>query len=210
MTGNSVVILAALAVPLFCFGSSHSLCDGHQPAITVGVFNEAYIDEETLRNAELDTRKIFDSAGVRAIVQTVTGKFPSHPIESENFLVRIVDRRPLHASPQMLGFVASDPASHIRYAAAYIPAVDRMAKAFACDTHVVLGTVIAHEIGHLILGPSHARKGIMHPQWDPLDFLLIKVNALEFTPAEAGRLRNDAGEFGSYRHERRPAESTCP
>jgi hypothetical protein len=201
--------MAALSVPLSCFGRNHTLCAGNQPAITVHVFNDAYIDGETLRKAELDTRKIFDSAGVRAIVQTVSGKFPAHPVGSEDLIVRIVDRRPLHASQQMLGFVASDPVAHIRYAAAYVPAVDRMAKAFACDIHVVLGTVIAHEIGHLILGPSHAPKGIMHPQWDPLDFLLIKVNALEFTPAEAGRLRDDAREIDSY-HERHSAEGSCP
>jgi hypothetical protein len=184
--------LAALSLPLLGFARnlpSH----GNRPAIIVRVFNEARLDAATLRRAERQAAKIFEDAGIQSLVETGTGPFSSYPVGGREFLVRIVDRKPLSATPEMLGFVGVDQVSHVRFAAAYEPAVEKTAKGFACETDQVLGTVMVHEIGHLILGPAHARGGIMHPRWGPLEFLLIKVGALEFTPEEAGRLRNEAG-----------------
>lgn len=47
------------------------------------------------------------------------------------------------------------------YAAVSWPAVQRSALQMDADPAVTLGAAIAHEIGHLLLGPGHARSGIM-------------------------------------------------
>jgi len=54
----------------------------------------------------------------------------------------------------------------------------------------ILGNAIAHELGHLLLGPrAHSPTGVMTPHWSR-DFLkLASRDFLRFTPEQAERLR---------------------
>ena len=185
------VLLATIALPFLCAGQTHGKASGKRPALVVRVFNQAGLDRQTLRDAERDAARIFLGAGIQSTVESSSGDFPLRQPRSGELLVRIVDWKPLAATQGMLGYVGVDRASSVRFAAAYQPAVDKIAKAFACEPYQVLGAVIVHEIGHLILGPAHGRHGLMHPNWGPLQFLLIKCRDLEFTSEEAGRLRED-------------------
>lgn len=55
---------------------------------------------------------------------------------------------------------------------------------------VILGHLITHELGHLLLGSgSHAIAGIMHNPWGRHDLELIGRGGLYFLPAEAKRMR---------------------
>jgi hypothetical protein len=64
---------------------------------------------------------------------------------------------------------------------------DRIAQ-FARDNHAepgrILGAVIAHEIGHLVLGEGHSATGVMAPAMDPRPFVRHG-----FTPEEGLALR---------------------
>ena len=54
----------------------------------------------------------------------------------------------------------------------------------------MLGHLIAHEIGHLLLpGTDHSASGIMCPQMREGDWNLARVGALTFTPRQAAMLR---------------------
>src|SRR5689334_15085747 len=55
---------------------------------------------------------------------------------------------------------------------------------------VVLGTVLAHEIGHLLLGRnSHSATGIMRARWQSRDFYAVLKGASGFSAAESKRIR---------------------
>ena len=55
---------------------------------------------------------------------------------------------------------------------------------------VVLGGVIAHEIGHLLLGENqHTVNGIMQARWDIWQIQQLLKGALQFTPRQAIRMR---------------------
>jgi hypothetical protein len=43
----------------------------------------------------------------------------------------------------------------------YLPAIRTTAEEHNADPRVVLGFVVAHELGHLLLGPGHTRDGVM-------------------------------------------------
>ena len=63
------------------------------------------------------------------------------------------------------------------------------------DAGLILGHVIAHEIGHLLLPyNSHARTGLMRGGWDTQQAMRAATGALTFTPKEAAlileRLQN--------------------
>ena len=192
---NPAVIFVTISLPFLGLGQAHQFSAGKKPAIVVHVFNQAGLDPQTLGDAERDAAKIFGDAGIQSTVESSSGDFSVRRPRSGEFLVRIVDRKPITATHGMLGFVAIDRTSNVRFAAVYEPAIDTVAKNFACERYHVVGAVIAHEIGHLILGPAHGRHGLMHPNWGPLQFLQIKFRALEFTPEEAGRLRTDVGRL---------------
>ncbi len=54
----------------------------------------------------------------------------------------------------------------------------------------MLGFVIAHEVGHLLLGTnSHAPSGLMQARWDSAALHSASHNTLFFTPAQCSALR---------------------
>ena len=58
------------------------------------------------------------------------------------------------------------------------------------EFEVILGRVIAHELGHLLLGKkAHSHAGIMHSRWRAHDLGLSRQAAMLFLPVEAKRIR---------------------
>jgi len=53
----------------------------------------------------------------------------------------------------------------------------------------ILGHAMAHEIGHLLLGPSHSPAGIMRAEWTRKDLESAARNELSFTPQQMELLR---------------------
>jgi hypothetical protein len=75
-------------------------------------------------------------------------------------------------------------------AGAYHERVQQLSLRLGGDTAVVLGYVIAHELGHLLLGvQSHSRSGIMSHPFDGRELLLASQGLLRFTPSQAKRIR---------------------
>jgi hypothetical protein len=54
----------------------------------------------------------------------------------------------------------------------------------------VLGHVIAHEVGHLLLREGHAEQGLMRAEWFKQDLDLLRGGLLGFSPEQAARIRN--------------------
>jgi len=60
-----------------------------------------------------------------------------------------------------------------------------------CDRVQILGHVMAHEVGHLLLGTeSHSETGIMHPSWAGSQ-MARDPGSVTFTPDQARRIRVD-------------------
>jgi hypothetical protein len=58
------------------------------------------------------------------------------------------------------------------------------------EFEVILGWVIAHELGHLLLGEhGHAAAGIMHARWRARDLKPSGQAAMLFLPGEGKRIR---------------------
>ncbi|MCP5112280.1 MAG: hypothetical protein GY953_15760 [bacterium] len=55
---------------------------------------------------------------------------------------------------------------------------------------VILGMVLAHEMGHLLLGTqSHSKTGVMRPRWSRLDLENAYFGRQRFTPRQVKRLQ---------------------
>jgi len=76
------------------------------------------------------------------------------------------------------------------YAAVSWPAVQRAAAQTEADPAVALGAAMAHEIGHLLLGPEHSRAGIMSARLGFHEMNLAARGELLLDPNAARRLAN--------------------
>jgi len=137
------------------------------------VYDQARIATGTMRQAQEDVLKIFASAGVELawIDSQNTSRF-YHAIDAceEPFRVHVVVRRRLSASNEsrhVMGtsFGANLPSGasvHVFYDEAL-----RLALRHRRPPGKILGMVIAHELGHILLPMSaHSPNGIMRADWD--------------------------------------------
>src|SRR6185369_601492 len=69
--------------------------------------------------------------------------------------------------------------------------VQALAQACGVNSEVLFGFVIAHELGHLLLGPhAHAGLGLMRPVWTRTDVLNgVAQGQFHFSAAEGERIR---------------------
>ena len=60
----------------------------------------------------------------------------------------------------------------------------------AISTGQLLGHIMAHEVGHLLLGRgSHSQSGLMHIPWQKKELLQVARGELIFTRKQAGRMQ---------------------
>jgi hypothetical protein len=130
---------------------------------------------------------------VRAMLQATdsdSGYACLTPPGSDEVIVRVVSTpasrrgRP-HSSADTLGDAYVDTASATgALATVYVDRVDAMAHEAGVDTATLLGRVMAHEIGHLLLGsPAHRASGLMRAEWSTT--LIQRRIAIEWRLSEA-------------------------
>jgi hypothetical protein len=76
------------------------------------------------------------------------------------------------------------------YSDAFYDRIQQMHRNSGVGEARLLGTVIAHEIGHLLLGPhAHSLAGIMCAHWHKEELRLIGIGCMGFTPDQSVRMR---------------------
>jgi hypothetical protein len=71
------------------------------------------------------------------------------------------------------------------------------------EVPVILGCVIAHELGHLLLGSnSHSGSGVMQPQWGRKQVQQALTGGLLFTHAQSKRIQAEAEKRTSVQNTR--------
>jgi len=111
-----------------------------------------------------------------------------------DFALRILSAAMTERAPaggEALGFALPCPEDLAGcYAEVFYQRISDWASGAEISAYQLLGHAMAHEVGHLLLGPnSHSRDGIMRPQWNPDDLRVIARASLRFTPEQTERLR---------------------
>ena len=177
------------------------------PTLTIHVRNEAGVESETLREAELAASGIFQKAGVGctwvdAPVKSQDSKEavadpPSYGLSQIrlNILPRTMfDRLEMPATvtglapgagpDRVLVYVSSEGVQGLAHREAQRQVVAQAhgnPERRATEAQI-LGEVFAHEIGHILLNlPGHSRAGIMRGEWDLHDLSDIAEGYLNFT-----------------------------
>jgi hypothetical protein len=96
-------------------------------------------------------------------------------------------------SVDSLGFAILAPGD-TGYAAISYPAVEREALSQQSDPANLLGAAIAHEVGHLLLGPVHTNTGIMRARFRSREIQLAGRGELLFNGDQSAKIREKIGE----------------
>ena len=109
-------------------------------------------------------------------------------------VVRILPRSRAERFKQLpfaLGFAQLDDSGGFGYYAnVFYHRVEELSGTQTCSRAVVLGHVIAHEMGHLLLGEGgHSGTGLMTANWDRAGLERINQRAFIFTSQQAKEIR---------------------
>ena len=172
------------------------------PKITFRVYNYADVAPGVLTESERQAATIFARAGV----DTAWVDCPRSPQESEPYsacfadlgatdvAVRILSRRMsrrLPAPGAALGFaILISRQDRLGFVNVLYARVEELARDGNASAGQILGGVVAHEVGHLLLGPrAHSAGGIMRAHWSARELTLAAQSHLTFVPQQADRLR---------------------
>ena len=158
------------------------------PKITLRVYDYAGLPAGLLSQALNHTEMIFEDAGV-AVARIVCTNDESLKVCNQapdplNIALRIVPKPVPGADYGTLGY-ASGPYITVNYSR-----VEQFADHADVYLDRILGCVVAHELGHVLLGAdSHSATGIMAAHLTDKELPLIRVMFIGFLPFQKERIR---------------------
>ncbi len=173
--------------------------------IVVRVYDYASTSSQAVRQAEEESSRIFHEAGVELTwldCPTSQAEAEKHPVCDAPLDALPVDLRILPAamaarlssSREQAGFaLPSGRAGSASAVWVFYLRVQELAASRVASEAQILGNVMAHEIGHILLGPHHhSPLGIMRAHWDRKYLEEASRGELYFTPDQAKLLRSNA------------------
>jgi hypothetical protein len=169
------------------------------PELHISVYDNANVPTELLAAAEAEVNRIFHQAGVKTLWRNCSGTDKTtqpagcHVVGSAYLMLTIL---PCATGAQMrdrtdvLGTSTMDEKGVGYYGYAFYSRIQQMAEERRL-TSTLLGHVLAHEIGHLLLrSNSHSMSGIMSGRWAGGELRRISEGAMFFMPHESKVMRD--------------------
>ena len=166
--------------------------------MSVSVCTEGHQGSRLVAGAESEAAAVFRSLDVEIVwTQCQSAPLGDEAARQHWFTIRLRNGKPFFTpavlSLDTLGeaFFRDDQPAYL--AEVYYEAALQFASQRDVEPGVLLGCVMAHELGHLLLGPGHTRHGIMRPAWNSLELDEMRFGRLKFDPAESGQIRKVLG-----------------
>lgn len=202
MAKNSLSMACKIGVVLAALAGLHDRATYAQHKqetairLAVSVFNDAEVPLSVLQVAQARAETVLDGAGIALTwldcgtpgnwVQNIGCRdiaFPSH------FSVRLARNGRLRTG-DVFGESYLDEKGVGDYASVYVEPLAASKALDVVDEGNLLGYVVAHELGHLLLGlGSHSTDGLMRGKWDFAALQQAARGTLIFSPSEAERMR---------------------
>lgn len=163
------------------------------PSITIRIYDYARIPTESIEEAQQHVTDLYAAIGVQAVwartVRPTESRAYSLERDPRELLINILSptmSRRLAVAEETLGLAAVSLLDGGTIAYILFDRICQVAVTAATSPASVLGVVIAHELGHLLLPHgSHSRTGLMRPIWNAVDFGVVNHQQLNFTRAQA-------------------------
>lgn len=164
------------------------------PQVLVCVYNQAGVSDRMLRDAEANTSRVFRQSSIHLLWANCADKDANLNDYRDSALdlrlyIHVVPRA-VTLSQDAFGsaFLGSDGTG--RYADVFLDSIRQLqAEQSAATLPEVLGHVMAHEIGHLLLGlKAHSSTGIMQARWSAAELWSMAMGRLVFDEEQRKRL----------------------
>ena len=197
-----------LGAPGFSRAATHEPA-GTAPEITVRLYNYAAVPEQRLARAQGHAATVFARASLEpkwldcrlSSAEPIKDAACEKPLRPTDVVLRILPRKMaarLGVDHAICGFAL--PAKNLGFGIATIfyQRVDKLVSqgSFSVEGDsaraLILGHIIAHEIGHLLLGKgSHASRGLMSFPWKKKELKDAAWGGLVFTRGQTRRIRDE-------------------
>jgi hypothetical protein len=194
--GSCVALSAVLATSL---GASEP-----GSKVTVFVYNYAAVPPEVLALTEAEASRIYQQVGIEIqwldcpLSPGAAGQFPACqvPPGPTRLALRMLSQsmaERLRQAQDSFGFALyPDDGSFAIVANVFAHDAEQLANRRGMRQGVILGHLVAHELGHLLLGAgSHSPSGIMHVPWHIKELAIIAQGLMMFTPQQAERMQTN-------------------
>lgn len=161
--------------------------------VTINVYNDAQLSIRTLAQAEEEATRIFQKAGIESVwvdcrsLNTDTHRDAEcqNPAGPSHLALRIVPWSS-ESGDAIFGVAFTSAADDGTYADVFYNSAEKLHRECHAAVPKVLGHVMAHEIGHLLLGMNaHSRMGIMRRDWYGPELQSIGMGRLLFSSEQA-------------------------
>ena len=204
----STFLMAAVVAGLTNTAQATGTSSAKALTLPVTVFDYANIPPQWLRLAKEEMSRIYGDIGVAITWQDAdsdarTGLIVLILQESQSIKERI--------PPSVMGYSSGTADEGGRVAYVLYTRMDefRLEQVPAIHRANLLGYLMAHEVGHLLLPvQSHSPTGIMRAQWSRTDLELAQQGRLRFTRDQAQSIRSKVAIIS--RAAARAAASACP
>jgi hypothetical protein len=211
--GTCAVLTLSFFAPS-CLAQNVSATKAVKTEVQVSVYDDAAVPSRILAAAEVQIHRIFRHAGVeilwrncseRAEIVLLAG---CQVIGSDHLVLRILPHAlgaQVRNRNDVLGTATVDEQGVGYYGYAFYDRIQQMADARRLAS-ALLGHVLAHEIGHLLLqSNSHSISGIMSGRWDGGELRRISEGNMFFLPEESKIMQQRLSAFV-----RKPADLPQP
>ena len=195
---NSAVNVMLLMMSCNAISLASGNVNSTDPEVVVRVFQTGLIPGPTLHQGQIVAQRIMATAGVH--VRWVYGGFktesPVPGCASGGGAVQTIDLRFVYSTPRyyLRGALAEAfpfAQSGIRITV-FFDRVSDIPKGYRIPAHLLLGHVLAHEIGHVLLqNDGHAETGLMKPRWTDVDYYQMLKEYLKFTLGDARSIQSN-------------------
>jgi hypothetical protein len=196
---RTCTVLTFLNVAPLAFAQIPPPSTALSPEVSISVHNYADVPTELLTAAEDQAREIFRHAGLETVWLNCSPKLEN--LEPASCYFGDATHLTLKISPHamnaqvrdridVLGTAYPDEKGAGYFAYVFYDRVQELAQRRRLG-HALLADVMAHEIGHLLLGSnSHSMSGIMCAHWNYDELRHVAEGAMSFVPAQARIMRD--------------------
>jgi hypothetical protein len=199
-------VLTFLFLASSCFGQEAPAAKVLSPEIQISVQNPANVPAELLAVAEAEVHRIFRQAGVETVWRNCSEKAEKsqpascHIVGSTYLMLKILpDATSMQVRDRIdvLGVAPLDTNGVGFYGYVFYDRIQQMAEKRKLAS-TLLGHVLAHEIGHLLLrSGKHSISGIMSGRWAGGELRKISEGAMFFEAHESKVMRDRLSALAS-------------
>ena len=193
---GTCALLTLLAVPAFAFAQNPPTITSLSFEVSISVHDYAEVPTPLLAAAEDQAREVFRHAGLETVWLNCSPKLERERPEPRSCYFSDTTHLTLKISPHamnvqfrnridVLGTSYPDEKGAGYFAYVFYDRIQELAQRRRLG-YALLADVMAHEIGHLLLGStSHSASGIMCAHWNYKELRNVAEGALSFIPAQS-------------------------